>query len=225
MLWPIRRETYLCLCPNLSISLRHLGKFQPFWAYVCLFCLRQTYKFETHAHTLSFLCCPSFLSTCMKGSREAFTFIPSLGHFPNVLSNRCSFLGSSHPPSPQSPISLRICLANTFVCLPRFIPQLWFRRQGCSHSLPALDRVTLPLLSRSPREGALCQAQRSLPACSLPAYPDLRNSAVQPQTPLVNGLAPAMAHSRWKIVQTSERQGAGSAVVLELHFQFLVGWE
>lgn len=60
------------------------------------------------------------------------------------------------------------------------------------------------------------------PACLL-ASPDLRNSAAQPQTPLVSGVAPAMAQTRWKIVQTSERQGAGLAVVLELHFHFLVG--
>lgn len=130
------------------------------WMHLVFFCLRPTYEFETQAHALSSLCCPSFHSdgTCMKG-----------GCFPNVPSNRCSFLCSFHPLSPQLLILLLIFLGNTFACLHRFIPQLWFRRQGCSHSLPALDQVTLPLLSRSPREGAPCQAYWSLPACLLAA--------------------------------------------------------
>lgn len=50
-----------------------------------------------------------------------------------------------------------------------------------------------------------------LPARSLPASLDLWTSAVQPQTPLVSGVAPAMAQTRWKILQMSER-AAGSGV-------------
>lgn len=46
---------------------------------MCLFCLRQACGFETQTHALSFLWGPSHPSggndTCMKGSREAFTFI------------------------------------------------------------------------------------------------------------------------------------------------------
>ncbi len=84
--------------------------------------------------------------------------LSSPGRFPNSLSKCCSFLCSSHPLSPQPLIPLQIFLPNTFVCPPRSFPQLWFRRHGCSHSLPALDQVTLPLRSHSPCEGAPCQA-------------------------------------------------------------------
>ncbi|KAK5877255.1 hypothetical protein CesoFtcFv8_024779 [Champsocephalus esox] len=42
------------------------------------------------------------------------------------------------------------------------------------------------------------------PACSLPSSPDLWSSSVQPQTPLVSGVSPAMAQTPWKIMQRSE---------------------
>ncbi len=132
----------------------------------------------------------------------------SFGRFPNIPFNHCSLLCLSHRLSPQPLIPPRVFLANTFVCLPLSIPQLWFRHQGCSHSLQALDQVTMPLLSRSSCEDAPCQAWRSLPACSLPASPDLWTSTIQPQTPLVSGVAPAMAETPWKIMQTSERRGS-----------------
>lgn len=189
------------------------------WMHLVFFCLRPTYEFETQAHALSSLCCPSFHSdgTCMKG-----------GCFPNVPSNRCSFLCSFHPLSPQPLILLLIFLGNTFACLHRFIPQLWFRRQGCSHSLPALDQVTLPLLSRSPREGAPCQAYWSLPACLLACCLPL----------WACGLAQFNHRRPWsveslqlwhrfdgKLCRRESGWGAGLAVVLELYFKFLVGWK
>lgn len=65
---------------NFLIGSRQQGKCNSFWTYACLFCLRQACEFETQAHALSFLRGPSHPSggcgTCMKGSREAFTFIP-----------------------------------------------------------------------------------------------------------------------------------------------------
>lgn len=65
-----------------------------------------------------------------------------------LSSPHASSLFQTHLPPPRTPFPS--------------IPQLWFRRQGCSHSLPAPDQLTLPLLSRSPGEGASCQAERSL---------------------------------------------------------------
>lgn len=62
------------------------------------------------------------------------------------------------------------------------------------------------------------------PACSLPASVDLWTSAAQPQTPLVSGVAPAMAQTAWKIMHTSEQQAARLAGVPELYFRFQVGW-
>lgn len=49
------------------------------------------------------------------------------------------------------------------------IPQLWFRHHSCSLSLPALDRVTLLLLSHSPSKELYVKHSRAyLPTYCLP---------------------------------------------------------
>lgn len=181
---------------------------------MCLFCLRQACEFETQAHALSFLCGPSHLGggycTCTTASRAAFTFIPC-----RLARSQISCLTTAHflaRPAHRlrSLSSLCVSFLQTHLCV----------SLSSSHSYdlgvrvaptpsPGLDRVTLPLLSRSPCEGAPCQAKWSLPACSLPASSDLWTSRVRPQTPLVSGVSPAMAQTAWKIVQTGEWRGAG----------------
>lgn len=72
---------------------------------------------------------------------EAFTFIPC--HLAVSQIHRLLLL-ISLPPTVSSA---------TFVCVSLALhptATLWFRCQGCSHSLPALDHITLPLLSLSP---------------------------------------------------------------------------
>lgn len=170
--------------------------------------------------------------TCMKGRRrEVLTFTPChlaasqihcaphppaahLAPCPThcllVLSRQCIFVVST--------AYVKVYFS-PFLPLSPSIPQLWFRHQGCSITLPVLDHVTLPLLSCSPSKSGIVEL-----AC-LPAYLDLWACAVQPQTPLVSGAAPAMAQALWKIMQMSEQREASSAVVLRLHFLFLFrGW-
>lgn len=148
---------------NLSISLRHQGKSKSFWAYACLFCLGQTYEFETQAHALSFLCGSSYPSdgTCMKRQRRGVHFHPppviwplpkspvlTAAHF-SARPTHC-LLGLSSP---------RVSFSQTHLCVslsPSHSYDLGVRVAPTPS--PTLDWVTLPLLSRSPCEGAPCQA-------------------------------------------------------------------
>lgn len=152
----------------------------------CLFCLRQAGEFETGAHALSFLRGPSHPSggcgTCMKGrsSRErGVHFHPlSFGRFPNIPSHTPQ--QHHHLPLPLLLVSLPIpptvssafssplvsFLQTHFACLPSSPSHSYDLgvRVAPTPSPPAtppsspMDHVTLPLLSRSPCEGAPCQA-------------------------------------------------------------------
>lgn len=155
MLLPAWWRIYLCLPVWISQLASDIRENVSLEACVCLFCLRQAFGFETQAHALSFLRGPSHPRGGLRHVHErqhwGVHFHPlSFGRFPNILSYPAlaAHFFVSHPLSPQP----HLC------CLPLSIPQLWFRCHGCSHLLPALDQVTLPLLSRSPREGAPCQA-------------------------------------------------------------------
>lgn len=106
---------------------------------------------------------------------------------------------------------------DTFACLPPPpVPQL-FRRQTCSLSLPALDHVTLPLLSYSPsevlyvRRSGACSPAHCLPfrICRRAYFNHRRPWSVESLQPWPRLLG--------KLCRT-----AGSGVS-ELYFQFHVG--
>lgn len=114
---------------------------------------------------------------------------------------------ASHPPAYLS--CKHICVS------PSLQPAAMILASGLLPLPPCLGSCYPAITQSFPLRGCFMSGVAE-PACPLPASPDLRTRSVQPQTPLVCGVAPAMAQSPWKIMQTSERRAAGLAAVLEL---------
>lgn len=215
---------------SISISCRHRGKQKSFWAHVCLFCLGWACEFKTQTHAWWFLWGPSHSGhrcggTCTKGSAEVFAFISCLPPkftvlVPPLTSPHPQFISPLILPTVSTVSHLLAYLSppDTFACLPPPpVPQLWFRRQSCSLSLPALDHVTLPLLSCSPSEVLYVRHSGAYsPAHCLPLRICRRAYFNHRRPWSVESLQP------WPRVLGKLCRTAGSGVS-ELYFQFRVG--